>query len=132
MLISLDDGKELTIGQYVFVKGGKGNKNYPWIAKIIEIYVQGHPKLGVLWTYHPRHPRILAGTRGVDFGPSEILLSDNEDTVNLRCVIGFAQVEENCENCKEAQHWCWNRRHSTSDRKIISEGRPTKRRRVSG
>ena len=54
-----------------------------------------------------------------DFGPYEILLSDHKDTIRVECLMGFAEVEENCKNCKDIPYWCWNMRYRALEGKII-------------
>ncbi len=87
----------------------------------------------------------MDAARNSDFGLYEILLSDHSDKVETNCLMGFATVEENCTNCKDAKNWCWNKRYRAGTGKIIGgtpsqkrraregeiiEGRPNKKRRV--
>ena len=44
--------------------------------------------------------------------------------------MGFAEVEENCQNCNDALHWCWNKRFMVIEKKIIPIERQAKRRRL--
>jgi len=46
-----------------------------------------------------------------DFDPNEILFSDFEDIINLDTLMGFAAVKENCEDYKEPEYWCWNKKY---------------------
>jgi hypothetical protein len=64
-----------------------------------------------------------------DFGLNEILFSDFEDIIGIDTLMGFAAVEENCEDCKEPEHWCWNKEYSVFTGKVTNS-RQTKRRRV--
>jgi hypothetical protein len=48
---------------------------------------------------------------------------------DIDTLMGFAAVEENCEDCKEPEHWCWNKEYSVFTGKVTSS-RQTKRRRV--
>lgn len=125
MLISLDDGREVCVGDYVFVKcDGEDDEIRPPIAKVDKIYTDG--QLGVLWTYHPSSPEVPKGS----FGRYEILLSDHHDTIEVECLMGFAKVEENCQNCYDALDWCWNKRLKVLKRTIIPNEGETKRRRL--
>lgn len=134
-------GTKLAVGQYVFVKGTDGNddvggcsikhnneeeRNLTWIGKIQKVYAENPPRVRVLWAYDPS----TVGTAKVtDFGPYEILLSDHSDTVETDCLMGFATVEENCMNCKDAKNWCWNKRYRAGEGEII-ESRPSKKRKA--
>ncbi len=64
-----------------------------------------------------------------DFDPNEILFSDFEDIINLDTLMGFAAVKENCEDYKEPEYWCWNKKYSVFTGKV-TDSRQTKRRRV--
>lgn len=85
------------------MKGGE-DVHHLWIAKVKEVLSEG--RLKIWWTYHPS-TLDLAAER--DFGPNEILFSDFEDIIDADILMGFAAVEENCEDCKEPEHWCWNK-----------------------
>jgi hypothetical protein len=106
---------------------GEEDDDYPWIAKVKKVFSDGRPKLQLLWTYHPY---TLGFAAELDFGTREILLSNHEDIIDTDCLMGFTEVEENCKDCKEPEHWCWNKKYNVLTRKINS--RPTKRRRVGG
>lgn len=103
----------------------EGGANLPEIARVEKVYPDG--RLRVLWAYHPAHPDV---PRELEFGPYEILLSDHKDTVQVGCLMGFAEVEENCESCESALHWCWDKRYKARQRKIVVSDRPAKRRRL--
>ena len=103
----------------------EGGAKSPEIAKVEKVYPDG--QLRVLWAYHPAHLNV---PRELEFGPYEILLSDHKDTVQVRCLRGFAEVEENCESCGCAPHWCWNKRYKARQRKIVVDDRSAKRRRL--
>src|SRR4051794_34349939 len=92
-LTSSDDDKKICVGDYVFVKceDDEDDENQPWIAKVEGIYANN--QLRVLWTYHPS---TIDVPKELEFGPYEILLSDHRDTIAVECLMGFAEVEENC------------------------------------
>ena len=125
------DGKEVCAGDYVFVRCGdggddeeeEGGANSLEIARVEKVCPDG--RLRVLWAYHPAHPNV---PRDIEFGPYEILLSDHKDTVQVGCLMGFAEVEENCKSCECAPQWCWNKRYKARQRKVVASDRPAKRR----
>ncbi|OCK92898.1 uncharacterized protein K441DRAFT_662564 [Cenococcum geophilum 1.58] len=84
-------------------------------------------RLSVLWAYHPSSPEV---PKEFNFRRYEILLSDHRDIIKVECLMGFAEVEENCQNCNDAPHWCWNKRFMVIEKKIIPIERQAKRRRL--
>jgi len=91
MLTSLDDGREVCVGDYVFVECEDDDDEIrPPIARVEKICPYG--QLGVLWTYHPSSPEVPKGS----FGRYEILLSDHHDKIKVDSLMGFTEVEENC------------------------------------
>lgn len=123
----IHDGREVCVGDYVFVEcEDEDDEIRPPIARVEKICPYG--QLGVLWTYHPSSPEVPKGS----FGRYEILLSDHHDKIKVDSLMGFAEVEENCQNCYDAPHWCWNKRFKILKKIIISNERDTKRRRLGG
>ena len=81
----------------------------------------------MLWAYHPSSPEV---PKEFNFRRYEILLSDHRDIIKVECLMGFAEVEENCQNCNDAPHWCWNKRFMVIEKKIIPIECQAKRRRL--
>ena len=122
------DGEEIWVGDYVFVRCEDDREDvasWPEIGKVKRICPDD--RLGILWAYHHDHPDV---PRECDFGPYELLLSDYKDTVKVECLMGFAEVEEELEDCETTQHWCWNKRYKAKQRRIVFRERPGKRRRT--
>ncbi|TKA61881.1 hypothetical protein B0A49_10705 [Cryomyces minteri] len=87
----IHDGKPLTPGEYVFIKGGTDDENYPWIAKVESILE--HERIRIWWVYFPH---TIKQAEGISHGPKEVLLSNHLDVVDKDCLMGRAAVEEHC------------------------------------
>lgn len=104
----------------------RGNDaNPPEITRVERVLPDG--RLGVLWAYHPSH---LDVPKKLVFSTYEILLSVHKDTISFECVIGYADVDETCEDCARVVDWCWNKRYKAKQRKILLTGLGAKRRRT--
>ena len=116
------------MGDYVLVRcseDGGNDTDPPEIAKVERVFPDG--RLGVLWAYHPNHQDV---PKEFEFGPYEILLSDHKDRVKVECLIGYADVSEDCEDCPRVPKWYWNKRYMAKQKKILLTGRTAKRRRT--
>ncbi|KAK4983638.1 hypothetical protein LTR66_008757 [Elasticomyces elasticus] len=109
----IHDGKPLTLGDYVFIKGGTDDENYPWIAKVESILE--HERIRIWWASFP-HTVKQGG--GISHGLKEVLLSNHLDVVDKGCLMGRAAVEEHCADCQTAEHWFWSRQYNVHTRKI--------------
>jgi hypothetical protein len=107
----LDNGVIYRLGDYIFVnpliENGENEQDFirfPWIAKIKKIHAGGK-QLQINWMYHPH--TLPAATKTFR-GPYEIISTNHEDDIDLRSACGLAAVEENCDDCKTRDHWCFN------------------------